>query len=140
MHRPSNDLRGVEFLRNFRRKCQTACRAIGQQERNALRTDLSVPVVYGEKNLPIRSKPGEAPRKDEGHLQASVLSSVIDDSDSVGVQISAGGLNAPYAPVLERGGSTNFGMIAARPFMYPSLERMKRRAESQIPNLLRGGK
>jgi hypothetical protein len=57
----------------------------------------------------------------------------------VGVQVQAGGPGAEHAGVLEHGGSTNFGFIQARPFMYPSHERMKRRAESRIVDLLRGG-
>jgi hypothetical protein len=69
---------------------------------------------------------------------ASVDSVIFADEGAVGVRVQAGGPEAPYAETLERGGQASFGWIAARPFMYPSHERMKRRADSQIVSLLRG--
>jgi hypothetical protein len=131
-------LKGAQFMRGFRRRIQRAAKELGEQEASALRADLSIPVVHRKGMLPLRSLPGEAPRKDEGKLRASVNSDIFSGGDVVGVKVEAGGPSAPYAGTLERGGSTNFGMIAHRPFMYPSHERMKVRARTQLPRLLQG--
>jgi hypothetical protein len=58
MQRNASDLRGVQFVKDFKRRAQNAVRTIGREEAAALKVDLSIPVVYRQNALPQRSLPG----------------------------------------------------------------------------------
>lgn len=77
------------------------------------------------------SAPGEAPATDRGHLASSITFNV--QYDRLGADI---GSDLPYADILELG--SDKGMIAARPYLRPSLYDNEQKIFDDVNNVLRG--
>lgn len=106
---------------------------IGKAETQAIEAHLSVPVERGFGGQVIqRSEPGEAPRKDEDILRQNVEQHVVTEAGSPLPVLYITAHRPPQEPdddedaaiILEEGGISNWGHIAARPFMGPAAQRI----------------
>src|SRR4051812_40203189 len=114
------------WIADVHAKATSAFEQLGQEEVDAIRADLDVPIEYLRNAPPIRSAPGEPPRRGvkEHPLQDSVKHAVEDETDVVTLTVGAGPVFDPvtggdYAVGLEVGE----GLHHPRPFIGPSLSR-----------------
>lgn len=135
-----NNRENAAVSQEMHRRLLDGAHDIAAKGKEDLKEDLSIPVEH-ESGGTVRSAPGEAPRRETGHLQKSVDGTVEDNGNSITVTVSVGapGHGTPAdAVTLEEGGESWFGnrlvTIAPRPFMRPAFEKM----ESQLPGILAG--
>jgi hypothetical protein len=116
---------------------------IGRMEVDDIVADLDIPIEYGP-HPPIRSGPGEPPRRGvkSQPLQDSITHDV--DSDAIRLTISANrpatapGYDPNVAVLLEFGGVNYLGKpVSPRPFMTPAKHRVEQYAEKVIADNLR---
>ncbi len=108
------------FIERFTDSVESATRKAGEDEVEQLKTDIGIEVEYTNGHA-IRSNPGQPPRMETGQLQESIFSEVTRPETNV-VELKIGS-TADYSYLLEVGGFSNWGEIAARPFLGPSMER-----------------
>jgi hypothetical protein len=107
---------------------------IGDRAVAELLSALSVPVEYVGSQV-IRSDPGEPPRMEEDALRQSTDANLIPGDPLPSLRVSVGprpGGDPDAATVLEFGGVSSWGQIAARPFMRPQMLRIEGYAEDEI--------
>lgn len=134
------------FARALAPALGAALEELGETETAAIKLDLSVPVVHTGTGQTIRSSPGEPPRRDEGVLRANVEHVTLREGD-FGMPVLEIMSNRPpredndqwdAAVILEFGGVSQSGRtIEPRPYMRPSLERLRKYAAGFLSRVLR---
>ena len=103
----------MKYLENYMKKD-------GADMEREIKQSLSIGVHQG--GGIVRSKPGEPPHLEHGHLMASIASEIKVKKDEVVLNIGAirGGKEVNYARGLEQGIP---GKMAARPYLMPVAKR-----------------
>lgn len=78
----------------------------------------------------LRSKPGQAPRKDSGNLRSNIEVKIFTSGKELGLQAGVFNGKANYAKMLEYGTA----YIKPRPFLRPILNQYKQVLEKLLPN------
>lgn len=146
------DDRSDEFLRSFLARAVEAVRRAVERERGEVRRALSVPIEYAAGHPPVRSQPGEPPRRGRRRspLRDSVKAAAWADASGVVGGVGAGPVfsatGRDYAVALEVGGFPSEApehrgkdvIVAERPYLKPSMLRMKASGVKRIIAELRG--
>ena len=78
----------------------------------------------------VRSKAGQAPRKDSGNLRSNIEVKIVTSGKELGIQAGVFNGKADYAKMLEYGTAH----IMPRPFLRPILSQYKQVLQKYLPN------